>query len=313
MRALLLLLATTVGVGCAQQNPGTAAGAEILPRKAPGRYVETIKVGEFERGYILRVPKAYDATKRLPLVVVLHGWTASGALAEAYTRFGEKADQEGFFLVSPDGLGRPAGWNAGFLDLSGKKQDDVAFIETILNTVEKEVGVDPDRVYVAGHSNGAMLAHLIGARLGNRVAAIGAVAGVSGLPSANGGAPNRVPDPKGPVSVMIIHGKQDATVAYGDGGIRGLLTGIGPRESARWWAERMGAKAPPEVLTSSNGNIVTETYRDGRDGTSVKVVSIENGLHDWPGGLTRTGVETISGISATDILWDFFIAHPRRR
>ncbi|AIE87169.1 phospholipase/carboxylesterase [Fimbriimonas ginsengisoli Gsoil 348] len=262
------------------------------------------------RHYILRVPRAYDATRRLPLVVLLHGWTGSAQTFEAYSRMAEKGEKEGFILVTPDGLGQPQGWNVGFLDLSGKHADDVGFVGHVIDQVETEVGVDPDRVYVAGFSNGAMLAHLAGARLSDRIAAIGAVAGTVGLPNADG--QKAIPAPASPVSAMLIHGKKDSMVAY-DKSASALLAGIGAEESAQWWAGQDGCAKTPCQTMSANGNVATETFSGGRLGAEVILVSIANGVHAWPGGLTRPGHESTPDVDAADLLWQFFKSHPKRR
>jgi polyhydroxybutyrate depolymerase len=308
----LVLFALLAGSGCAQPTAVVTAPVKAtFPKKAPGRYAYTVRSGGVDRTFSLRVPPVYDGTRALPLVVILHGWTASGPMAEAYTRMAETADREGFVLAAPDGLGSPQGWNAGFLDLSGKRPDDVAFIGAVLDKSAQEVGIDPNRVYVAGHSNGAMLAHLIGARLGGRVAAIGAVAGTIGLPQTNGGT-RTIPDPASPISVMLIHGKRDETVAY-EPSLPGLLKGIGAPQSARWWAERIGAQKTPVQTVGQDGRVVTETWRGGRDGTEVVLVSIANGSHAWPGGLTNGGRETTTGVDAAALLWKFFRDHPKRK
>jgi polyhydroxybutyrate depolymerase len=290
-------------VGCTP-----SAAQTPIPAKPPGRYVETISVDGAERSYILRVPKAYDGTRALPLVVVLHGFTASGALAEVYTGFGQKSEQEGFFMVAPDGVGNPRGWNSGFLNLTGRReQDDVKFVGALLDKMERDLNVDRDRIYIAGHSNGAMMANLLASRLSDRIAAIGAVAGTTGL----AGGTQRVPDPQGPVSVILIHGKKDNVVAYDDSSQAFVRTVSAPN-SAKWWADQIGAKGPVRTKLNDD-NILIDTWENGRNGTRVTLVSIVNGTHDWPGGMTVRGPETLSGISGVDMIWEFFRANPKRR
>src|SRR5579862_8914244 len=82
-------------LGCAPAQTGT-------PAMAPGRYVEHVKVGDLDRMFILHVPPGYDGSKPIPVVVVLHGWTASADLAEIYTRMAEEGDRQGFASVFPD-------------------------------------------------------------------------------------------------------------------------------------------------------------------------------------------------------------------
>lgn len=269
-----------------------------------------MSVGGFERTYILRVPKAYDATKPLPLVIALHGWTASATMAEQYMRMGDESEKDGFILVAPDGLGAPQGWNAGFIDLSGKHANEVQFISALIDKVETEVGIDPDRVYVAGHSNGAFLAHLLASQLSTKIAAIAAVAGTIGVPNADGSL-KLIPEPIAPISAILIHGKKDAMVQY-DSKAMALLHGVGAVESAKWWASHDGCSLTPTEVVSSNGNVITDTYAGGKNGSEVSLVSIVNGVHDWPGGLNREGVESKTGVDAAHLIWMFFEAHPKK-
>ena len=235
---------------------------------------------------------------------MLHGWTASGALAEIYTKMAEGADKRGYVSVFPDGLGQTKGWNAGFIDLSGQKKNDVQFVGDLIDEVSREVKIDPNRIYVCGHSNGAFLTHAVGAELGGRLAAIGAVAGTIGIPRAQ----THIPDPKSPLSVMIIHGKLDPTVAFSSDS-KALLKGYGAEESAQWWAEKDGIALAPRK--SKADRIETTTYRSGTTGPEVTLVTSETGVHSWPGGLTEKGQETQFGASAVDLLFGFFDRHVR--
>ena len=49
------------------------------------------------------VPANYDAGSPAPLIVLLHGYTSSGAGQDSYMGFSAIADTYGFLLVSPDG------------------------------------------------------------------------------------------------------------------------------------------------------------------------------------------------------------------
>lgn len=274
--------------GC---NGAVAQQPESLPQKAPGRYSETISVGSLTRNYILIVPKAYDASRRLPMVVLLHGWMGNASRILAMTRLEAKAEKEGFIVVAPEALGEPKGWNVGYLDLSGMNHpDDAGFVSSVIDQAEKEVGVDEDRLYVMGHSNGAMLAHLVGSKLAGRLAAIGAVAGTIGMPGKD-----TIPAPASPVSAILLHGQADGMVAY-DTKHPALLNTIGAPLAAKWWAEKDGISGDP-VRTNLSPEEILDTY-SGANGVEVQLVTYPKGTHDWPS-------------DATDLIWAFFIRHSR--
>ena len=59
-----------------------------------------------ERTYILHVPPSYDGTSAMPLVINYHGFGSNARDQALYSRFPQKADEEGFIVVSPNGTGR---------------------------------------------------------------------------------------------------------------------------------------------------------------------------------------------------------------
>lgn len=144
----------------------------------------------------------------VPLVVVLHGLGGSGGDTRA---FGFDAI-DGILVAHPDGVGRS--WNAGACcgEAHERGVDDVARLDALVAGMVAERGVDPDRVYAVGFSNGAMMAYAwaCGSRT---LAGIGVVGGARVAPC---------PDP-GPVAVVAVHGDADASVP-----IRG---GVGPRSA----------------------------------------------------------------------------------
>jgi polyhydroxybutyrate depolymerase len=270
---------------------------------APERTVETLSFGGKERSYILH---ADPSPSSRPLVVVLHGWTASGALIEANTRMAERARERGYVVAFPDGTGTRRGWNAGFIDLSGTQADDAAFVMAVVDAISARTAIDPKRVYVCGHSNGAFLSHAVAARFGDRVAAIGAVAGTIGVGE------RRIPNPVGRPSVMLIHAADDSVVAYAADSAA-LLKGIGMLDSAQWWAKSLGLpKMGTDERAAFPGARSVDRWREVSDGTEVLAVTLAAGGHQWPGGRTVGGSETRSGADATKMLLDFFDAHPPR-
>lgn len=244
------------------------------------------------------MPPAYDGRIGLPLVVLLHGWTSSKEEIERVTRFGEIADREGFFLAIPDateGFGANRGWNAGFLNLGRADADDTKLIGDLIDRCRATLAVDPKRIFLAGHSSGAMMAGTAAASLGDRIAAIGVVSGTIGFEN------DHLKRLESPVSAILIHGTADDVVPY-DRRTRGFIDPVSAPDSAKWWARQDGCGAGAKTVSDG---FTTELFSGGRGGAEVELVSIGEGGHAWPSSF---GPDHLDG---TELLWRFFKAHPK--
>lgn len=215
----------------AGEAPLDAHGAGDGGSIAPG----TISVGPSARPASLVVPPAHDGSTRLPLVVLLHGYSASAAVQDAYFGTSRAARVDGFYLLLPDGTPDTSGnrfWNAGACcDLGATGVDDVGYLTGLLDTVEATVPVDTSRVYFIGHSNGGFMSYRMACELGDRITALASLAGTEGV--------SQVCEPSGAVSVLHMHGTLDATVLYSGG----LLVGvpyIGAEAEVAAWRTRNG-------------------------------------------------------------------------
>ncbi|WP_247662264.1 hypothetical protein [Micromonospora sp. U21] len=57
---------------------------------------------------------------------------------------------------------------------------------------------------------------------------------------------------------------------------------------------------------------MTRTVAGCADGSDVNVYTIENMGHSWPGATSGQLAASAAGLSATDLMWEFFAAHPRK-
>lgn len=93
------------------------------------------------------VPEKLEATSPVPLVVLLHG-AGRGGLSEA-EKWKDLAKKEQFIIAAPDSL-NPAGWQ-----IPGDGPD---FIRDVVEYMASKYPVDKRRVYLFGHSAGAIMA-----------------------------------------------------------------------------------------------------------------------------------------------------------
>ena len=68
-----------------------------------------VSSGETRR-YLVYVPKTYDRSKATPLVVSMHGASLWPASQMEYSRWNDLADEHGFVVVYPAGMGFPKIW-----------------------------------------------------------------------------------------------------------------------------------------------------------------------------------------------------------
>jgi polyhydroxybutyrate depolymerase len=270
------------------------------------------------RTYMVYIPTIYIVQKpqSVPLVIVLHGGGGNAKEAARVTGFSQKANMEGFIVVYPNGtslVGKSIflTWNAG--NCCGyaleNNIDDVGFIRALIEKLEKELPIDPKRIYATGISNGAMLSYRLGCELSGRIAAIGPVAGALNIPDCK---------PDHPVSVVIFHGINDEHVRYYGGKSSKMADG---RERAdkpvsyavSFWTKHNQCAATPQ--TEEKGRIIKNLYTGGLSGTEVLLYSIKGEGHTWPGGnkMKHIGAdEPVYSVPATDLIWKFFQNHPKQ-
>mgnify|MGYP002241618654 CR=1 FL=1 len=90
----------------ALQLPGRVAKAEDFTRRGFDIHEEWVN-GELRR-WMVYVPSTYTGSKKVPLVLVMHGYTASMYAIAEESRWYEVAEQNGFIVVFAQGLVRPA-------------------------------------------------------------------------------------------------------------------------------------------------------------------------------------------------------------
>jgi len=289
---------------------------------APGTTTVQLMSGGLARTYILHIPPGYGGTpspgKPTPLVLNIHGLLSSAAQQESWSGMDSVADSENFIVAYPNGAGSPVSWNAGdcceFVDTS---RNDVAFLSALIDDVGRKACIALDRVYATGMSNGGFMSHDLACNLSDRIAAIGPVSGVLGVPPADC-MPGR------PIPVMEFHGTADPLVPY-DGGSPALslwsivYPGESPpvfrsvAETITFWRTQDSCSGAPQQ-TYSSGDATCETYGGCQGGAVVTLCTIAGGGHTWPGGnpgalpsIASVVVGTMSSsINASAQLWSFF-------
>lgn len=266
------------------------------PKLTPGLSKLDFQFATENRECVVTLPQAINSGKKLPLVILIHGFTGNARNIMSYSGFEKLAQREGFILMAPEGYGKPQAWNCGFINLGRAGVDDLGYFGELLKRAKSEYPVDPKRIYVCGHSNGAMMSAALGGKYSETIAAIGAA---SGLVASGRTKPTYVDVPKRPVSAIFVHGTADNVVAY-DPKDQALVAGISAPDAAKWWASKVGIKSPPVVTKLTNYSHTS--YVGAR--ASVSFYSLIGWKHDWS--------NSAGPINTAEVMWKFFKANPKR-
>lgn len=294
-------------VGCAATLPAQSVPAAASTALAGEP--RTLQAGGVTRRYFLYLPPTWQRGRAAPLVLVFHGGGGRASGIAPHTGFSRLAAREGFVVAYPQGLnGR---WNDG--RGYAATHDDVGFVRALLDTLERELSIDPRRVYATGISNGAMFAYRLACALPGVFAAVAPVAGAMPADLAPGCAHTQ------PVSVLAFQGTADPLMPYAGGGVarrRGRV--LSAERSIAFWAMTSGCTAAPVTADEpdqvTDGTRVRKTiYGTCREGRSVELYTIEGGGHTWPGGPPVGGSvgRVTREIDATPVIWAFFVQHPK--
>ncbi len=188
----------------------------------------------------LTVPSNYDADTAVPLLILLHGYSFSGAFQDSYMGISSLADRYGFIFVAPDGNQESSDsqnrfWNAtpACCDFFGTEVDDSGYVLNIINEVKANYNIDPARVYLVGHSNGGFMSYRVAYEHSETIAAIVSLAGANHLEERSA--------PDNPVHILQIHGSADSTIAYEGDEIQGNRY-PGAKQSVERWAQYNGCE-----------------------------------------------------------------------
>lgn len=268
----------------------------------------TLLIDGDSRRYYLHLPLGWRRDRPTPLVLVFHAGGGRARDIAPHTGFSRLADREGFVVVYPQGLrGR---WNDG-RGFATATHDDVGFVRALLDTLGRELPIDPRRVYATGISNGAMFAYRLACDLSGSFAAVAPVAGALPVELAPGCAH------AAPVSLLAFQGTADPLMPYLGGGT-GQRRVLSAERSGAFWATLDGCTGTPvtsdEPDRVADGTRVRHTvYLGCREGRAVELYTIEGGGHTWPGGPEagrRVGRVTRE-VDATELIWQFFAGHGR--
>ncbi len=267
-----------MGSICLVVSLATSAHAEQFTRR-------TIQVEGLERTYY-RHKSNQPQSSPLPVVVTLHG---GGGTAEGLRRsygFLPMVDAGEMIAVYPDAI--RGAWNVGGLPLLGGRpaptQDDVAFLDAVIDEVLITENVDPSRIFVTGASRGGLMTTHFIARTQHDIRGAGTViSSVVQSTAENFQLPH-------PVDFAIMAGTEDPLMPY-NGSEQGpqQWRTLPIEDFAELMVQANGIAAQPQETSLGNANrwdnCTNELrfWEDPDSGARVARVKVIGGSHVVPG------------------------------
>lgn len=271
--------------------------------------------GELERVAYLFTPSDHDPKRKVPLVLVFHGGHGSGRVVMKYVKFVPVAEKEGFLVVYPNAYA--SHWNDGRAT-TASGPDDVKFVGALIDRIAAIRGVDPDRVYAVGTSNGGFMTTRLACELSGRIAAGGVIVASMGEPLFERCSPER------PMSMLFMNGTKDRAVPWKGGVVKKNRSGgkggrvVSTPQAVELWARINGCEGKPErrrladLDRKDRSTAEKVTYRGCREGREVVLYEIVGGGHTVPGAAPRSKRlarwlfgATNMDIDAVETIWSF--------
>jgi polyhydroxybutyrate depolymerase len=300
-------------------SPSSGCSTQAAARP-PGTTTAELDADGLAGSYVQHVPPGFS--RPLPLVIDLHGYSESAAIQTDVSDWATFGDTHGLVAVAPQINRTVQLWDTGL------GSSDLAWFGTLLNTVEANECVDRNRVDVDGYSDGAFMTSAVACQFASQVAAVAPVAGIQAVSGCH---------PSRPVPVIAFHGTADPFVSYGGGlGAKALALpapngqgtlgqsgaaggsakatpGSSIPDQAKKWAARNGCGTTASYKTVAN-KVTLISYPCPSDAT-VELYRVTGGGHAWPGSAFCRSIASVIGyttfaISADDLMWAFFQAHP---
>jgi polyhydroxybutyrate depolymerase len=278
-----------------------------------------VRVGELVRTFRYYAPPGLKP--RAPLVILFHESRFDAQWIRQVTgyEFEELAQRHGFVIAYPDG--HNASWNdcrrQTAYPARARNVDDEGFVRAIVARLSADVGIDPQRVFVAGYSDGAQLAFRLALEAPDLVAGVAAVA--ANLPTADNTAcrpTNR------PVPVLIIDGTDDPISPFrgGEVSVRGVHSGemvVSTADTAAYFVRIDGQRDPKTTrlphVEPADPTFVERTTWAAPGHAEVVLDVVHGGGHVIPGKKSPMQFGRVTrDLDGPAEIWSFFSRQPAR-
>jgi dipeptidyl aminopeptidase/acylaminoacyl peptidase len=259
----MIAITLAFAAALAAQEAGTVVRADKRVQERTYVFADTGKTIP----YALFVPSTYNPSKKSPLIVALHGLGRPFDWMMGYEGMIDFAERDGFIVVSPLGYHARGWYGSRGPGLVGNAQPappaeqlpanlgelSEKDVMTVLEIARRDFAVDPDRIYLWGHSMGGAGTYHLAAKHPDLWAGLAVAAPAPSAPPTQLEGFRQVP-------ILVLHGDNDQTV---------------PVDQTRRWVAKMKELGMEHVYVEVKGGDHSLFVSQNRE-TLSKVFSFFN-------------------------------------
>lgn len=264
-----------------------------------------------ERSYRIHMPPGTTAAGPRPAVILLHGMPGSAYQVQRYFGLDAVADREGFIAVYPDSL--TGAWGDVRFpdapeDAKRHSEMDVAFLNVLADELIATGLADPKRIYLAGNSNGGLMATTMACLSPRKFAAFAAITATASVHA------RTMCHAAKPRPLLIMNGTMDPINMW-DAERAENIGYLGGDDFFTLWSQLNGCwgreETPlPDVDELDNSRVHLVKPRTCPPGGDTELYRVNGGGHhpptleQRPSGVFRG--QRNHDIEAAEIVWAFF-------
>lgn len=322
-----------------QQAPAlrTSSTPSKKPSRLPGRWMVSYYSSFPESGtlparrmtYWLYIPDRIVPSS-MPLVVMLHGCEQTATQFADGTRMNHLAEEKGFAVLYPQQSlrGHPQRCWPWYEKAIQEGGGEVELIAGTIDKVMMHYPIDTTRIYIAGLSAGAAMAHIMALTYPHRIAAVGLHSGPvfgaghtrmgaygvmqSGSARASDDAMREVLKKSGTLPKMpaiLIQGRADKVVrSINQTQLAQQFITLNQLRPAH--ATAITHKLAGRAKNNPANAYQIQDYVERRK-LLLRVCEIQNLEHAWSGGDCALKYNACNGPDASKMMWNFFARHRR--
>ena len=246
---------------------------------------------ERERCWLTYIPEQITRTSKAPVIMELHGWSASSFEQRTLSDMILLADEVDAILIHPEGIADPnsgafgnneESWNSGYCcgDAKQLEINDVGFLSELINRTVQDLPVDEKRIYLTGWSNGCQMSQRMALEASHLIAAVACTSGYLGVTETSNYNPIPVLEMHGFLDEIALYTNSVRLAFFEDDARNTEAMQNGAIENLYDWASHNGCSGSITDENQPNLFYTVQSFNSCENNSTVALVSVYAGGHN---------------------------------